>query len=59
VSDVVDNEDGSTTFTVVSAGDAWLERLLLRLGPSAKVIEPPDCFVGRDAARRLLAVYES
>ena len=25
-----------------SAGDAWLERLLLRLGPEAAVVEPTD-----------------
>jgi proteasome accessory factor C len=57
VRDVVDNADGSTTFTVDSAGDAWLERLLLRLGPTASVLEPVGCAVGRDAALRLLELY--
>ena len=39
-------------------GAPWLERLLLRLGPSASVIDPAeDRHVGRDAARRLLARY--
>jgi proteasome accessory factor C len=58
VRDVVDNEDGTTQFTVDAAGDAWLERLLLRLGPTAKVIEPTDCTVGVDAAQRLLTLYD-
>jgi hypothetical protein len=35
----------------------WLERLLLRLGPDAKVVAG-DKEVGRDAARRLLRRYE-
>ncbi len=51
--------DGLTRFTVDAAGDAWLERLLLRLGPTAKVIEPTDCGVGVEAAARLLALYVS
>jgi hypothetical protein len=35
---------------------AWLERLLLRLGPLARVVEG-DAGVGPAAARRLLARY--
>lgn len=58
VRDVVDNADGTTQFTVDAAGDAWLERLLLRLGPTAKVIEPAASVVGSDVAARLLALYE-
>lgn len=57
VRDVVDRDDGATEFTVDSAGDAWLERLLLRLGPTARVLDPPDSEVGRNVARRLLALY--
>jgi proteasome accessory factor C len=39
-------------------GTAWLERLLLKVGPSAKVIEPESMrSVGADAARRLLEAY--
>lgn len=39
-------------------GIAWLERLLLKLGPAATVIEPASMrTVGRDAAARLLAAY--
>jgi proteasome accessory factor C len=59
VRDVVDREDGTTEFTVDAAGDAWLERLLLRLGPTARVLDPPDNEVGRNVAARLLARYES
>lgn len=55
---VVDREDGATEFTVDSAGDAWLERLLLRLGPTARVLDPPGNEVGRNVATRLLALYE-
>ena len=46
------------TFTVVGA--SWLERVLLRLGPDAEVVEPPEArHTGRDAARRLLARYDA
>ena len=38
---------------------AWLERLLLRAGPDARVIEPAESVgIGPAAARRLLARYE-
>ena len=33
-------------------GDAWLERLLLRLGPDARVIEPPELPVPGRRGRR-------
>lgn len=58
VRDVVDRDDGTTEFTVDAAGDAWLERLLLRLGPTARVLEPAGNDVGRNVAARLLALYE-
>jgi predicted DNA-binding transcriptional regulator YafY len=39
-------------------GDAWLERLLLRLGPDAEVLEPvEDRELAADAATRILARY--
>lgn len=42
------------TFTVV--GSRWIERVLLRVGPEAVVVSPPELRdVGRDAARRILA----
>lgn len=51
--------DGSTTLTLAIGSLPWLERLLLRLGPDATVIEASDVLedAGPLAARRLLAVY--
>ena len=43
---------------VFVGGTAWLERLLLRLGPGARVVDPPeDRSLARDAARRILRRY--
>ncbi len=40
-------------------GDAWLARLLLRLGPDARVIEPPGYrSLAAEAAARVLRRYE-
>jgi predicted DNA-binding transcriptional regulator YafY len=40
------------------AGERWLARLLLRVGPEASVLDPPElATAGRDAARSLLARY--
>lgn len=42
--------------TMRVAGEAWLERLLLRVGPEARVVSPPELAdVGARAAQRLLA----
>ncbi len=45
------------------AGRAWLERLLLQLGPGATVVaqgeEPGDVDVRAEAARRILARYDA
>ena len=39
-------------------GDAWLERLLLRLGPDARVVDPPEYRrLAGDAATRILRRY--
>jgi proteasome accessory factor C len=39
-------------------GDAWFERLLLRLGPGARVLDPPElATVGAEAAARILRRY--
>ena len=39
-------------------GEAWLERLLLRLGPDARVLEPPEFrSLASDAAARILEHY--
>ena len=40
-------------------GDAWLARLLLRLGPDARVIEPPGYrSLAAEAAARVLRRYD-
>lgn len=50
--------DGSMRVTLAVGGLAWLERLLLRLGPGAELLAPPDLVdLGRRAAERLLALY--
>jgi proteasome accessory factor C len=41
------------------SGPVFLERLLLRLGAAARVVEADDPDVGRAAAARLLALYEA
>jgi proteasome accessory factor C len=41
-------------------GDAWLERLLLRLGPDARVVGPPEYLgLAADAAGRILERYRA
>ena len=43
--------DGRVEVTLAVGGTAWLERLLLQLGPHAQVLSPPDLVdVGRRAA---------
>ena len=50
--------DGRTKVGIAVASTVWFGRLLLRLGPHARVLDPPELeAVGRDAARRLLARY--
>ena len=51
--------DGRVTDLIVDvAGLAWFERLLLQLGPAARVVSPPELtgLVG-GAARRVLERY--
>jgi proteasome accessory factor C len=48
--------DGGLRVTLAIAEDAWLERLLLRLGPEAKVVSGAQG-LGASAARRVLARY--
>lgn len=55
---VVERADGTLDVTLVVSEEAWLERLLLSLGPDAEVIAPPDRHsVGAAAARRVLSRY--
>lgn len=51
--------DGHQRVTVAVAGDAWLERLLVALGPHAVVTEAPRSLegAGRRAADRILGRY--
>jgi len=53
--------DGTVTDVVLDvSGMAWFERLLLQLGPDARVLSPPEITgLAADAARRVLARYET
>ena len=52
------DDDGRLLWEVFVGGDAWLERLLLRLGPGTEVVEPlEDRALAPDAAGRILARY--
>lgn len=59
--DSIDDRGDELRVTLAVSARPWLERLLLRLGPGARVIDGPDELVtaGVDAARRLLAARES
>jgi proteasome accessory factor C len=53
-----DGADGSVRVTLAVSEDAFLERLLLRLGPDADVLDPPEAAALRQAAAaRLLRRY--
>jgi proteasome accessory factor C len=55
---VTERPDGSLDVVLVVSEDAWLERLMLRLGPDAEVIAPPDRkTVTAAAAARVLGRY--
>jgi proteasome accessory factor C len=56
--DVEELADGRLRLRLTVAGERWLERLLLRVGPDAVVERPADLAgVGAAAAQRLLARY--
>ena len=58
VDSVTERPKGVVDATFAVSSERWLERLLLRAGTDAKVIEPLEyAALGRDAARRLLARY--
>jgi proteasome accessory factor C len=59
ISTVATAEDGDRLVVdVVVGGDAWLERLLLRLGPAAVVVDPAeDAGMAAEAATRILRRY--
>ncbi len=56
---VARDADGTVTNVVLDVeGMAWFERLLLQLGPSARVVSPPELTgLVADAASRVLARY--
>ena len=57
VDEVIDHGH-ELTVTLPVGSRRWLERVLVRLGPHATVLAPPELVdVGRDAATRVLAVY--
>lgn len=52
--------EGRLLVTLNVTGPTWLERLLLRVGPEARVLDPSELRgVGADAARRLLRGYQA
>jgi len=54
----VEVHGGSVDATLEVGGRAWLERLLLQLGPHARVIDPPELAdLAARAARRVLRRY--
>jgi proteasome accessory factor C len=56
--DVEERPDGGWRAVLAISERAWLERLLLRLGPDARVVDPPELRpVAADAAARLLGRY--
>ena len=58
VESVETRPDGRLNVVLVASERAWLERLLLRLGPAAEVVDPAEVRVeAAEAARRLLARY--
>jgi proteasome accessory factor C len=55
---VTEREDGSLDVVLAVSEPAWLERLLVRLGPEARVLAPSTLRdVDREAARRILRRY--
>jgi proteasome accessory factor C len=58
VEDVVERKDGRLKVRMAISGTAFLDRLLLRVGPTAKVVEPKDMRgASRAAAAKVLARY--
>jgi proteasome accessory factor C len=58
VESVEEMPDGRLKVVLVASERAWLERLLLRLGPAAEVLDPAEVRVeAAEAARRLIVRY--
>jgi proteasome accessory factor C len=57
---VEERPDGGQRVVLAVSENAWLERLLLRAGPEARVVGPTESAgIGPAAARRLLARYQA
>ncbi|MBK5288182.1 MAG: WYL domain-containing protein [Acidimicrobiia bacterium] len=57
---VEDLADGYQRVVIAVSERAWLERILLQVGPEARVVDPPEWqTVGVDAADRVLARYRA
>lgn len=55
---VEDLPDGRQRVVLAVSEPSWLERILLQVGPDARVLDPPEWRErGRDVARRVLARY--
>ncbi|HXW34279.1 MAG TPA: WYL domain-containing protein [Acidimicrobiales bacterium] len=51
--------DGRREVTLAIVSDVWFGRLLMRLGPHARVVDPPElAAAGAKEAKRVLARYE-
>jgi proteasome accessory factor C len=58
VESVVELEGGGQQVVLTVGATAWLERLLLQVGPEARIIDPPEYVdLGVRAARRVLGRY--
>lgn len=58
--EVTAGPDGRLRVVLVVSEPAWLERLLLRVGPEARVVEPEEWrAIGAAAARRVLDRYRA
>jgi proteasome accessory factor C len=51
--------DGWTEVRLPVANDRWLARLMIRLGPSIRLIDPPVAPITRELARTMLAHYRA
>ncbi len=59
VGEAIDLRDGRKELTVMVGGRRWLEGLMLRLGPGAEVLDPPEMRrIASAGARRALKRYE-
>lgn len=55
---VVNIDEQHLLVTLVVGGEAWIERLLLRLGSQAQVVNPPSFVnLGSNAAQEILDIY--